>query len=319
VFIVLHLVVLIYLINPFSGNAYLGLSAAGDPGLVPAVLGNWATYDRFNQLDRQTRFYDFGAWYGDEVAIKDGDDDGSYVGLDARRGGGDLPQVSIPDHFQTSWYALYHPTEPFLNQNLVNQDDDDAEGRPSPQSPSQCQEQNRYTPGRTGPWETPGDYCLHGLTETHDFYGGHTHLTRTLPTPESNVRGWNTYGSGTTGETTTEDQKPNAFSLGRPSTSQTELIFGSSCSRYYDYFELDVRLLDVDRQANHDERFFGYCSRGWTVFLAVCAGIVIMLGLLLLVIAILTLILASIEQSTPAKSSAFVHGPLPEVPAIYAQ
>jgi hypothetical protein len=57
------------------------------------------------------------------------------------------------------------------------------------------------------------------------------------------------------------------------------------CTAFYQgYFQLDMRLLDTERYDNYQERFFGYCSRGWTVTLLVSAGFVVMAAVLVLLL-----------------------------------
>lgn len=318
VFVAVNLVTLLYLIDPLAGNQYLDLTASGQIGLVPAVLSNWNTYDRYNELDTPKEVFGLGESYG----FIDDDCGWSQTCAPDFAGG---PQTNLPGRLVSPWYKLFS-----ANRNVIANGGDCIDSQPS----------------------TPGDACFRNHVEVRDFAGGRTHLTTNLGSgelpPMSN--GWNQAENAANtpglGQSSGRDlgqgrRETNGFFWSDPNTpagfGQAGAIsspknpwaaqdsataanpFRSACTQYYDYFELDARLLDLDRQANHDERFFGYCSRGWTVFLAICAGLVIMLGLVLFVMVILTIVLAAIESSTPSKSSAFVHGPLPEVPAIYAQ
>lgn len=68
-----------------------------------------------------------------------------------------------------------------------------------------------------------------------------------------------------------------------PLASAAGYAFNNICTAFYSgYFQLDARLLDHERYDNYQERFFGYCSRGWTVTLLVTAGFVVMLSILIL-------------------------------------
>jgi cysteine-rich repeat protein len=62
------------------------------------------------------------------------------------------------------------------------------------------------------------------------------------------------------------------------------------CTTFYKYFLLDNNLLDVDREHNPDEQFFGYCTRGWIAFLLVMSVLTIVFAFWVFVAALLAVI-----------------------------
>lgn len=85
----------------------------------------------------------------------------------------------------------------------------------------------------------------------------------------------------------TVDDAPEAFFGGVANQPGYGPGYKSSyCTRYYNYFQLDARLLDF-KVDNPAEAFFGYCSRTWTVVLLVMSGFVILFALVLLALAVL--------------------------------
>eukprot|EP01006_Ploeotia_vitrea_P014820 TRINITY_DN4061_c0_g1_i1.p1 TRINITY_DN4061_c0_g1~~TRINITY_DN4061_c0_g1_i1.p1 ORF type:complete len:762 (+),score=111.87 TRINITY_DN4061_c0_g1_i1:80-2365(+) len=63
------------------------------------------------------------------------------------------------------------------------------------------------------------------------------------------------------------------------------------CTRFYDYFQLDPMLRDVDRVDNPYISTFGYCSRNWILALLFFAGFILILLLILFILTLLALIL----------------------------
>jgi len=54
------------------------------------------------------------------------------------------------------------------------------------------------------------------------------------------------------------------------------------CVQYYDYFQLDPRLLDVERVDNPALHTFGFCSPGYLLAILILGALLIMVGLVLL-------------------------------------
>jgi hypothetical protein len=58
------------------------------------------------------------------------------------------------------------------------------------------------------------------------------------------------------------------------------------CVQYYDYFQHDVRVLDLQRSDNPEVHTFGFCSQGYLLAILILAALIVMVGLVLLGFAI---------------------------------
>jgi hypothetical protein len=54
------------------------------------------------------------------------------------------------------------------------------------------------------------------------------------------------------------------------------------CVQYYDYFQMDVRVLDRERNDNPEIHTFGFCSQGYLLAILILAALIVMVGLTLL-------------------------------------
>jgi hypothetical protein len=58
------------------------------------------------------------------------------------------------------------------------------------------------------------------------------------------------------------------------------------CIQYYDYFQHDIRVLDLVRNDNPEVHTFGFCSQGYLLAILILAALIVMVGLTLLGFAI---------------------------------
>jgi hypothetical protein len=89
------------------------------------------------------------------------------------------------------------------------------------------------------------------------------------------------------------DQFPQRFRTGRHTFRSQH--GRSACAAFYEYFEYDPSLQDLDREDNFHDRLYGYCSRSWTFVLLLAALIEIILifaSVVFLTILIVTRILS---------------------------